>query len=159
MKFIFLGGVIISAHEVFSILLTSFLVVLIWSFLKKTKTGRAVRAMSQNRDSAALMGVNIDRISLVTFAIAASLAGIDGALVAPTQVIVPTMGAMIILKAFVITVLGGMGSVFGAVAAAFIIGYAEVVTVTYFSATYSSLVAFVILILVLLLKPEGIWGD
>jgi branched-chain amino acid transport system permease protein len=157
-KFVFFQNVIIAAQEVFAILVCAFVVGLIWMFLKKTKSGRALRAMSQNRDAAALMGININKISLLTFGLSGSLAGIAGALVAPTQVIVSTMGAMIILKAFVITVLGGMGSVFGAVAAALIIGYAEIFTVTYFTPAYSSLVAFVILITVLLFKPEGIWG-
>jgi len=158
-KFEPLPRVIITAQELLIVFASFSLIFLVWVFLNKTKTGKALRAMSQDRDAATLMGINIDRISSVTFGIAAGLAGIDGALVAPTQVILPQMGAMVILKAFVITVVGGMGSIWGAVGGAFIIGYTEIFTVAYLSPAYSSFIAFAILIVVLLVKPEGIWGD
>ncbi len=158
-KFIFGQNVIISAQEV-ALIAGSFLsIIIVWTFLQKTRTGKALRAMSQNREAAALMGVNINNVSMLTFAIAAGLAGFDGALTAPTQVINPTMGISLILKAFAITVLGGMGSIPGAIAGSFIVGYAEVFTSSYISATYSIFVAFFIMLLMMLFKPEGLFGD
>ncbi|HET8678718.1 MAG TPA: branched-chain amino acid ABC transporter permease, partial [bacterium] len=127
--------------------------------LRKAKVGKALRAMSQNREAAALVGINLDRISLVTFAIAAALAGTAGALISPMRAFDPHIGAIAILKSFAIVIFGGMGSISGAVLGALIVGLAETMTAAYVAAEYSDLVAFVLMIAILFVRPQGLRGS
>lgn len=127
-------------------------------FVMRTKTGRALRAVSLNRDAAALMGVPTDRIISLTFVLGAALAGAAGVLVSMDRKIEPLMGIMPGLKAFVAAVLGGIGSIPGAVVGGLLMGISEILVVGYVSSTYRDAIAFVILILILLVKPAGILG-
>jgi branched-chain amino acid transport system permease protein len=125
----------------------------------QTKTGKAMRAVSFNLDAARLMGINTDRIIAFTFALGSALAGAGGILVSLMYPrIDPLMGIMPGLKAFVAAVLGGIGNVTGAMIGGLIIGLAEVMAVGYGSSTYRDAIAFVILVLILLVKPTGIMG-
>jgi branched-chain amino acid transport system permease protein len=127
--------------------------------LYRSKMGKAIRATAQNKDAAALMGVNIDRVISATFALGSGLGGAAGVLVGIYyNAFYPTMGFMAGLKAFTATVLGGMTSVPGAVLGGLILGIAENLGVAYISSGYRDLIAFAILILVLLIKPSGIFG-
>jgi branched-chain amino acid transport system permease protein len=127
--------------------------------LYRSKMGKAIRATAQNKDAAALMGVNIDRVISATFALGSGLGGAAGVLVGIYyNAFYPTMGFMAGLKAFTATVLGGMTSVPGAVLGGLILGVAENLGVAYISSGYRDLIAFAILILVLLIKPSGIFG-
>ena len=127
--------------------------------LYRSKMGKAIRATAQNKDAAALMGVNIDRIIALTFALGSGLGGAAGVLVGVYyNAFYPTMGFMAGLKAFTATVLGGLTSVPGAVLGGLILGVAENLGAAYISSGYRDLIAFVILILVLLIKPSGIFG-
>lgn len=153
-----LGGAIITYHQIFIVLMTASLIGGVWLFLRKAKVGKALRAMSQNREAAALMGINLDRISLVTFAIAAALAGTAGVLISPMRAFDPHIGAIAILKSFAIVIFGGMGSISGAVLGAFIVGLAETMTAAYIAAEYSDLVAFVLMIGILFVRPQGLRG-
>lgn len=138
-----------------SLLLTAALQLILY----RSKMGRAIRATAQNKDAAALMGVNIDRIISVTFALGSGLGGAAGVLVGLYyNAFYPTMGFMAGLKAFTATVLGGLTSVPGAVLGGLILGVAETLGAAYISSGYRDLIAFVILILVLLIKPSGIFG-
>ena len=124
-----------------------------------TKTGKAMRAVSFNLDAAKLMGINTDRIIAFTFALGSALAAAGGILVSLLYPrIDPLMGIMPGLKAFVAAVLGGIGSIPGAMIGGLIIGMAEVMAVGYGQSTYRDAIAFVILVLILLLKPSGIMG-
>ncbi|MGQ0568703.1 MAG: branched-chain amino acid ABC transporter permease [Armatimonadota bacterium] len=152
-------GVIITFHQIFIIVVTAILIGSVWLFLRKAKVGKALRAMSQNRDAAALMGINMDRISFVTFALAGALAGAAGTLISPTRAFDPHIGAVAILKSFAIVIFGGMGSVSGAIIAALIVGLAETMTAAYIAAEYSDLVAFGLMILILFVRPQGIGGS
>jgi branched-chain amino acid transport system permease protein len=124
-----------------------------------TKTGKAMRAVSFNLDAAKLMGINTDRIIAFTFALGSALAAAGGILVSLLYPrIDPLMGVMPGLKAFVAAVLGGIGNITGAMLGGLILGMAEVMAVGYGESTYRDAIAFVILVLILLLKPTGIMG-
>lgn len=151
-------GIIISVHRLTVLLLTALLVGILFWVIKFTKFGKSLRATSQDRDASALMGVNINLIYGLVFALSAAMAAMAGGLIGSLYVVDPTMGLGPGLKAFIIVILGGMGSVVGAIAGAFIMGYAETFTSLFWAASYQDLVGYIILILVLLLKPNGLFG-
>ncbi len=125
----------------------------------KTKVGKAMRAVSSNMNVASLMGVNTDRIIMFTFIVGSSLAGIGSVLVGMKYPkIEPLMGMLIGLKAFVAAVLGGIGSLGGAVLGGLIMGLSEEMVVGYYSSTYRDALAFGILIVILIFKPSGLLG-
>jgi len=151
-------GAVVTYHQTFVVLVTAALIGGVWLFLKKTKPGKALRAMSQNLEAAQLAGINSARITTATFAIAAALAGVAGALISPMQAFDPTVGARIILKSFAITIFGGMGSIPGAIGGALIVGLAETMTAAYLSAEYSDLVAFALMIVIMFVRPQGLFA-
>jgi len=155
---VILAGAVITYQQLFIVALTVVMVLGTWLFLYKVKVGKGLRALSQNRDAAALMGINPDRIGVATFGIAGGLAGIAGALVSPTRAFDPHIGAIVILKSFAIVIFGGMGSVSGALLASSIVGLAETLTTAYLTAEYSDLIAFVLMIFVLFIRPQGLRG-
>ncbi len=128
-------------------------------FVSKTKIGKAMRAVSEDKDTAQLMGINVNNTISFTFALGSGLAAIAAVLyISSYSQIQPTMGSMLGLKAFVAAVLGGIGSLPGAVIGGFLIGIAESLTKGYISSQLADAVVFGILILVLLFKPSGIFG-
>ena len=128
-------------------------------FVQKTWTGRAMRALSFNIDAAKLMGIDTNRVIRSTFAVGSALAAAGGILFGLDQITInPLMGVLTGLKAFVAAVLGGIGSIPGAVVGGLLIGLAEQLTAGYISPEYRDAITFVILILILLLKPEGLLG-
>jgi len=135
------------------------LMILLNVVVNYTKTGKAMRAVSFNLDAAKLMGINTDRIIAFTFALGSALAAAGGILVSLLYPkIDPLMGVMPGLKAFVAAVLGGIGNITGAMLGGLILGMAEVMAVGYGESTYRDAIAFIILVLILLLKPTGIMG-
>jgi branched-chain amino acid transport system permease protein len=141
----------------------SFLVVVLLSsvlywFLHRTDTGKAIRATALDAETAALMGVDVKRITLITFGIGAGLAGAAGSLLAPLFYVEPAIGLPFTIKSFVVVVLGGMGSFWGAILGGLILGIAESLGAVYISAEYQILVGFVLLLVVLLVRPQGILG-
>lgn len=138
----------------FALLLT---VVLYW-FLQKTYLGKAIRAVSIDRDGAALSGIQVRRVNMITFGIGAGLAAVAGTLITPFLYITPSVGEVFILKAFVVVVLGGLGNFFGALAGGLIIGVSESLTSVYIPGNYKELATFLIFILVLLFRPTGLFG-
>ncbi|HET7579180.1 MAG TPA: branched-chain amino acid ABC transporter permease [Bacillales bacterium] len=126
-------------------------------FLKKTVTGSTILAMAQNREGAFLVGINATRVLMMTFAISGVLAAIAASLFAPINLVFPTMGNLVIMKAFVIIILGGMGSIPGAIVGGVILGLGESLGATYVSGDYKDIVAFVILVLILSFKPQGLF--
>lgn len=126
-------------------------------FLKKTVTGATIIAMAQNRDGAALVGINPNRVAMMTFAISGALAAIGATLYAPINLVYPSMGNLVITKAFVIIVLGGMGSIPGAIVGGLIIGFAESFGAFYISTDYKDIIAFVLLVVILSVRPAGLF--
>lgn len=127
-------------------------------FLNKTRTGVAIKATAQNSHVARLMGININRIYAVTFAMGSGIAGLGGVLYGTLFAIYPTMGAAPTLKAFVVTILGGMGNIRGAIFSGLILGVAETLGGNYISMEYKDAIGFIIIILVLLITPNGLFG-
>ena len=127
-------------------------------FVMRTKTGKAMRAMSQNREACAVVGVDVQKVARVTFAISAGLAAVAAALVSPLFNIFPDMGALLTLKAFAAVIVGGLGYVKGAIAASFLIGVAESLAGGYISYSYKDAIAFVMMIAFLIWRPLGLFG-
>ena len=158
-KVLDVAGLSIDSQKVTVLGVAIVLMILLNLVVNYTKTGKAMRAVSFNLDAAKLMGINTDRIIAFTFGLGSALAGAGGILVSLMYPkIDPLMGILPGLKAFVAAVLGGIGNITGAMLGGLIIGLAEVMAVGYGQSTYRDAIAFVILILILLLKPTGIMG-
>jgi branched-chain amino acid transport system permease protein len=127
-------------------------------FVTRTKLGKAMRAMSQNREACAVVGIDVQQIALVTFVVSAALAAGAAALVSPLFNIFPDVGALLTLKAFAAVIVGGFGYVKGAIAASFLIGLTESLTAGYVSYAYKDAIAFIVMVLVLLVRPQGLFG-
>jgi branched-chain amino acid transport system permease protein len=153
-----LGDVSVSVPLLLSFLITCLIILILYLFLSKTSTGMALRATSQNREAAQLMGINVAKMSAIAFGIGTALAATAGALIAPTYYIHPLAGHSFLLKAFTICVLGGLGSVVGAGVGGIIIGVVEAMSSTYLSSDWKDVIVFVIFLAVLLLRPQGLFG-
>jgi branched-chain amino acid transport system permease protein len=131
---------------------------ILFIILTRTDLGRAIRAASEERDGAVLMGINVQRIFLVAFGLGAACAGVAGATITPFFPVYPHVGSLFVITAFVVVVLGGMGSFMGAFAGGVIIGIAESVGAIFLPGSMKALVSFTIFILILLFKPTGLFG-
>ena len=151
-------GISISTPLLISFAITVVITAALYWFLYRTDTGQAIRATAQDREAAQLMGINVKRMSIIAFGLGTSLAATAGALIAPTYYIFPQVGSVFTLKAFVITVLGGMGSIVGATLGGVLIGIAESVGGVYLGSGWKDVIVFVLFLLVLLFKPSGLLG-
>jgi branched-chain amino acid transport system permease protein len=153
------AGVRLTSEQITVIVVSFLLMLFLRFFILRTRTGKAMRAVSFSLDASRLMGISTDWIIAVTFALGSALAAAAGVLIGmQIPKIDPLMGIMYGLKAFVAAVLGGIGSIPGAVLGGLLIGTSEVMVVGYLSSTYRDAIAFAILILVLLLRPQGLLG-
>lgn len=134
------------------------LVVGLHLFMQRTAIGRAIRATSQNRNAALLMGVRVDRIYIMTFGLGAACVGLASALLVPLFPVTPSIGSYFVLTAFVVVVLGGMRSMYGAFAGALIIGLVDSLAGYYIAPDLKEVVYFAIFILILVFKPTGLFG-
>lgn len=154
-----IGSIQIEIKTLLMLAVSAILVILLQFIVYKTKVGKAMRASSQDMEAASLMGINVDNTISLTFAIGSALAGIAGVLVAISYPsITPYMGAMPGLKAFVAAVLGGIGSIPGALVGGIAIGLLETFSKAYISTNFSDAIVFAILIIILLIKPSGLLG-
>ncbi|HUK62968.1 MAG TPA: branched-chain amino acid ABC transporter permease [Dongiaceae bacterium] len=153
------AGVTISNQQVIVLVVALALMLALRFIVLHTRVGKAMRAVSHSHTAAALMGISVDRIISFTFVLGSMLAAAAGVLVAlQNPKIEPYMGIMPGLKAFVAAVLGGIGNIPGAVLGGFVMGIAEVMVVGYLSPSYRDAIAFVLLILILLVRPAGLLG-
>ena len=151
-------GIITSQQRLMVIIAAIVMIVLLQLFLKKTTPGATIEAIAQNREGAKLVGINVDRVSSLTFAISTATAAAAASLVAPIFMISPSMGAMVGMKAFIIVILGGMGSIPGAIIGGYVLGLLESIGGGYISSDYKDVFAFGALILILAIKPTGLFG-
>jgi len=153
-----IGPVFLPHQRMLIPLTTVVLIAALYVVLRYTWTGRSLRAMAQHATVARLCGVHVERVALVTFATGAALAGIAGMLMSSVFLVYPIVGNMIALKAFTVVILGGMGNVAGAAGAGILLGVIESLTSAYISNSMRDIVGFVIVIGVLLLRPNGLFG-
>jgi len=152
-----LGGVTAPVQRLMIIGAAFTLMIALHLFLTRTVLGSTIIASAQNRDGASLVGIDPNRVSMLTFAISGVLAAVAATLYAPINLVYPAMGSLVITKAFVIIILGGMGSVPGAIAGGLLIGFAESFGAFYVSTDYKDIIAFVLLVAILSFRPEGIF--
>jgi branched-chain amino acid transport system permease protein len=154
-----LGPITVSAPWLLSFGIATVLIALLYLFVMRSSTGRAVRAIAQNSEVAPLVGINVNRIQALSFAIGTAAAGISGGLLLPIFYLYPTVGEEFTLKAFVIVVLGGMGSIAGAALGGLVLGVVEGLTSLYWGNQWATVVDFLIFLIVLSVRPGGIFGS
>ncbi len=153
-----LGAITLSFPLLVSFAITLAVIAALWLVLARTDFGRAVRGTAQNRDAAELQGVDTARVRTAVFAIGTVLAMVAGVLLLPVLYVFPTVGGIFTLKAFVVTVLGGMGNVAGAIVGGLVLGTAESVGAALGATGYRDAIGLVAFLLVLLVRPSGLFG-
>lgn len=154
-----LGDIRIAATRLIILIAVTAIAVLLHLFLARTLTGKSIRAVTQDRQAARLMGINVERTFMVTFGIGAALAGLAGALIAPIYTLSPGIGGNFILAAFAVVVLGGLGSVAGAYFGGMIVGIVEAFAGYYIDPELKQAIWFLIFLAVLVVRPTGLFGQ
>jgi branched-chain amino acid transport system permease protein len=153
-----LGPVFITQERVFATILTFAIIVGMHLFLQKTRAGKALRATFQGKEAAALVGININRVYALTFAVGVGLCATAGALLGSIFYLTPTIGGNATYKAFIVVILGGMGSFPGAIVGGLTLGVAESLGAGFISSAYKDAIGFVIVVILLLFRPQGLFG-
>jgi branched-chain amino acid transport system permease protein len=152
------GGIFVAQLRMVVIITSVTLVALVTLLLLKTKTGKSVRAVAQNRHAAVLMGVNVNFVSSVVFGISSALGVAAGALIGALLALAPGVGESFAVKGFAVLILGGLGSLPGAILGGLILGVSESLAAGFLSSAYKDVISFLIMILVLLVMPQGLMG-
>jgi branched-chain amino acid transport system permease protein len=153
-----LGNFIIDQSWFYAFLVTMAMALIVTFVLNRTELGRAIRATSQDRDAARLQGIDIYRVYNITFGLSSAMVGVSGAFILPYYYLYPNVGTVFDIKAFVIVVLGGMGSMPGALVGGFIVGLAESLGGIFFTAIGAQMLYFAIFLLILVFRPIGLLG-
>jgi branched-chain amino acid transport system permease protein len=153
------GGMFFTAQSVLIIVVSTAAIGLLYAFMKFTFLGKALRAVAQDRETAGLMGINPNRLIMLTFVIASALAGMGGAMLGPVLVLTPFAGASVIVKAFAIVIIGGFGNVEGTIIAGLIVGLIESYTTQLLGPGLIDIVVFAVLLLMLALRPTGLIAE
>jgi branched-chain amino acid transport system permease protein len=151
-----IAGVIVTWQRVFVVTIVAVLFVLLMLYLKITRFGRATRAYAENPDAAAMMGIDGRRVVLNIFVIGSAQAAVAGALVVSLYAATPTLGGSMIIKAFAVALIGGLGSVVGALVAGLGVGLSESYGAAYISSTWTDAFGYVLMLLVLMIRPTGL---
>jgi branched-chain amino acid transport system permease protein len=154
-----LAGVYISLGEIVTFAISFFAVLALYLFLRRTKLGKAIRITAIDRDAASLAGINVERVDLLAFSIGGALAGLGGPLLGMLSFVSPGTGIAITIKAFILTVLAGVGSIPGLIVAGMILGVGEALTVTFVSSSFRELFGFTLFLVILLIRPSGLFGQ
>ncbi|HEX2526104.1 MAG TPA: branched-chain amino acid ABC transporter permease, partial [Geminicoccus sp.] len=153
-----IAGVGVSLHQIAIIVITPLILLALWLFLSRTRLGLALRAVAQNEDASLLVGLNVTALYGLAFAIAASLAGLAGIFMGGYRFMSPVMGSDPLLKALIVVVFGGISSISGPIFAAYLIGFFEAFCSYYFGLYWTPALLFAVLILTLMVRPEGIFA-
>ena len=153
-----LGDIIVSVPKFYGFVITIITAVLLFWFLKKTRMGKAIRAASFDRDAASLMGIKQYKIYNIAFGIGTAIAGIVGCVLIPFYYVFPTVGVVFDIRCFIIVVLGGLGSIHGAVLGGIIIGLIESVFSQFMASTWTEGIIYAVFLLILFIKPSGLFG-
>jgi branched-chain amino acid transport system permease protein len=157
-KSIKIGGIQLNIPYLISFVIALVITLILFWFIMKTETGRALRAISQNQASSHLMGINVNKVSTLVFSLGIALAGVAGTLLLPVYHVNPNVGDAFTLLAFVVVVLGGMGSIIGSAVGGLVIGVAQSTSAFYLGGSYGDVITYVLFLLILLLKPSGLLG-
>jgi branched-chain amino acid transport system permease protein len=155
---IFLGSVVLTEGRIFAVLIGVVAMILIYILINRTKLGRAMRATFQQKEAAALVGVNVEAVYTSTFALGTAMAALAGVLLGAIFLIHPNTAELATLKAFVVVILGGMTNLAGAVAAGILLGVVESLWGGFVSTAYMDVIGFVMVILILLFRPAGLFS-
>jgi branched-chain amino acid transport system permease protein len=158
-KVIRFAGMFFTAQSVLIIVVSTAAIGLLYAFMKYTFLGKALRAVAQDRETAGLMGINPNRLIMLTFVIASALAGMGGAMLGPVLVLTPFAGASVIVKAFAIVIIGGFGNVEGTIIAGLIVGLIESYTTQMLGPGLIDIVVFALLLLMLAVRPTGLIAE
>lgn len=158
--FLDIGGTNVSYQHIFAFFLSMLILIILWIMLSKTKLGNAIRAVAQDSEIANLMGIDVRRIYVIVMAISVGLAAVSAAVMGPIYMISPLMWGQPLVIVLAAVILGGAGSIGGAVVASFILGYAESIVVFLIpgGAFLGGAASMVVMVLVLLIRPEGLFG-
>ncbi len=151
-------GITVGLQRLLVIIGAAALIIGLHFFMKKTLLGATIEAVAQNREGAMLTGINVNRVSAITFAISSATAAVAASLLSPIFMLSPSMGAILGMKAFIIVILGGLGSIPGAILGGYVLGLIEALGGGYISAAYKDVFAFGALIVILSIKPTGLFG-
>lgn len=153
-----LFGISLSGHRLTILIVATVVIAMLWAFLKFSRLGMALRATSQERDAATINGINTRVIFMMTFGISAILAGVASFMLAPIYSVNPWMGHALLLKSLTVVVLGGLGSLVGAIVGGVALGVFEAFGTLLLSSEWQNVIAFTVLILVLWIRPSGLFG-
>ena len=151
-------GVVLSKQRLVALIVAAALLFFIWLFLTRTKLGWALRATAQDSEAAALQGISINKISVLAMGLGAGVAGVAGALIAPLTRVQPYMGHSVIITAFIVTIVGGLGSLSGAILAAVLYAFFHTFVTTYYGGIIATILGLLIMLVVLIIKPTGLMG-
>lgn len=156
-KIINVFGIFFTWQSLLIFIICTTFALIIHMFMMNTSLGKKIRAASENADAAALLGISLNKVCFLVFGIGTALAGIAGTIIAPTYLIGATVGMNPIVKAFIVTVLGGMGSIQGAIIGGLLLGVVESLGASYISSMYKELFPFGVFLLILMFKPNGLF--
>lgn len=153
------GQFIMPYDRIIVVLYTIVILIAFYLFLKKTKAGLAMEAVVQDKEAAAIQGIRVNYIYILSFFVGTVLAGAAGGLVGPIFALTPHMGAMPMVKAFMAVILGGLGNITGAVVGGLVIGISESFLATYFGGAFAAIMTFVLIMIIMVFKPSGLFGE